>query len=312
MSTKKSDHFQALELGQPNRRRRAANQRRTAQRRLDLKAANALFDGVEGGLNKAMLDRLQAAVLRTHCPLTLEELAAAVRVLGNKRVDRFRLLERRVGTVRATKLFMQAPSRAQMRGKLAQYARRFELSRGLARGLGEKLADERGSCRQFFVEIAAMRPNPREPGLLEIKDQNLENSPVLRLSLLRGDNRLLFALVRTSLNGRSRAATEAQALALAESCAGDNHPQGLFACVPHDSQACDEGGTIEPTLRAVDPVQAVAQFLVYAARAFRRGSPVVVTLADATGAIDPVLLKQAVLRHHLRVPLHFAYLPAVG
>ena len=68
---------------------------------------------------------------------------------------------------------------------------------------------------------------------------------------------------------------------------------------------------IEPTTRPVDAVEATAQFIVHSVKAYRKGSNVIVTLADLTGILDPLRLREAILKHPLKVEVSFAYLPCL-
>ena len=103
--------------------------------------------------------------------------------------------------------------------------------------------------------------------------------------------------------------TEADAFACARACSTENSHEGVFVCCPRpDAKTLP---LLEPTLKPIDPVAALAQFIVHAVKAYREGNKVVVMLSDASGAVDPVLLKEALERHPLKTEVAFAYLPSV-
>ena len=70
-----------------------------------------------------------------------------------------------------------------------------------------------------------------------------------------------------------------------------------------------EHRTIVATTKAIDAVEAVAQFIVNALAAYRTGSKIALAFSDATGLVDPTALKKAIDRHPLKVQIAIGYLP---
>lgn len=309
----KQQHFLTSHKTKPSSHVRAEQARKNVQRRLDLETAHAVFAHVDGGLFKAFLDRLQMSALRAHEPLSMESLAVAVRILGNIRVDRFKLVDRACGLARIISLFMATLSRAQLMGLRAELARHFEATRHAVKTAAANKGSGTRSGRVLFVDVTPMRPG--ELGLEADWGENTNRryvGPLTRITMLKGNNQITHACIRTKETPRSALETEAEVFAAAKAHGKPEHPEGLFVCEP--AQACPHGTAPELplTLKAVDPIETTAAFIVQASRAFRKGDPIVVTVADFTGVIDPVGLKQAILSYPIKTKVLFAYLPCAS
>lgn len=305
----KPHSFLAATKPLPSQHARAARARWNVQRRLDLETAHAVFAHVDGGMFKAFIDRLQLSVLRAHEPLSMESLAIAVRILGNIRVDRFKLVDRSCGLARIISLFMSTLSRAQLQGLKSELSRHFEASREALNQFAAQSGTGRQSCRRLFVDLTLMQTDGL--GLIPDRTPNAAQRGVglMRVTMLKGDNHLSHACIRIKDTEQTDVKTEADVFACARMHGLSQHPEGLFICDPAQTGAQDKAPELPLTLRALDPIEATAAFIVEAARAYRCGSPVAVTIADSTGRIDPVKLKQAILRHPIKTTLAFAYLP---
>lgn len=309
MHKPKDKNFVCAPLPELSQHRQAARMRWNIQQICDLRTAATVFDGVDGGLPRALIDRIQSCVLRAHEPLTLESLSVAMRILGNARVDRFRMLERACGLGRITSIFMQTLSRAEVHGLKASLARHFVATLSCVRAYRQVNSTPKADCRTLFVDVTPMRLG--QHGLVEALGQNRKGSAnrLMRVTMMKGDNRVSHALIRTQATAQTTVRTEADAFACAQACSTEHSHEGLFVC-------CPRPGTktlplLDPTLKPIDPVAALAQFIVHAVKAYREGNKVVVMLSDATGAVDPVLLKEALERHPLKTEVAFAYLPSV-
>ena len=146
---------------------------------------------------------------------------------------------------------------------------------------------------------------------MEALGQNRKGSAnrLMRVTMMRGDNRISHALIRTQATAQTTVRTEADAFACARACDTEHAHEGLFVCCPRsDAKSLP---LLDPTLKPIDLVAALAQFIVHAVKAYREGNKVVVMLSDATGAVDPVLLKEALERHPLKTEVAFVYLPSM-
>lgn len=292
-------------------RNKNADTRWRKQTSRELAAAHASFDQVAGGLFKAFVDRNQLCVLKAHSPLTTAGHAVGMHVLGNRRVDGFKEIERRFGLYRFVRFMTNTYTRPQVQGLKAQLSRHFATSFASLRiKEGSKFSACRCANRKLFMEVRPMRAEGY--GLIHA-DKLVEDGykhSLLRFTFMRGQyNEITHATLRCRPIEKHGILTEAHAFNCARSQNLEGHPQGLFVCEPHRASAATPYPAIEPTTRAVDPIEAAAQFIVQTVKAYRKGSDVVVTLADFSGVLDPLLLKEAILRHPLKVQVSFAYLP---
>lgn len=312
MPFKKTKTNQFLTANKPklSRHSRAGRARWSVQRRLDLETAHDVFAHVEGGLLKAFLDRLQMSVLRAHEPLSMESLSIAVRILGNIRVDRFKLVDRACGLARIITLFLDTRSRAQMLALRSELFRHFEETRRALRKYEAQNGTGSFACRSLFIELAPMRPD--DLGLVVEQGEDAGRryiGPVTRITMMKGNKQITHACIRTKEVERSAVRTEADAFACAAACGSAAHPDGLFVCDPQDAAQSAETPDLPLTLKPLDPIETTAAFIVQACRAYREGSPIAVTVADFTGVLDPARLREAVLRHPIKTEVIFAYLP---
>ena len=292
-------------------RSKSANTRWSKQSTRDLAAAHAAFDDVEGGLFKAFVDRDQLCVLKAHSPLTTAGHAVGVHVLGNRRVDGFKEIERRFGLYRFVRIMTNTYTRPQVQGLKALLSRHFVTSFASLRiKEGSKPSACRCANRKLFLEVRPMRAEGF--GLVHA-DKLVESGykhSLLRFTFIRGQyTEITHATLRCRPIEKHGILTEADAFECARSQDLSGQPQGLFVCDPHASSAVSNYPVLEPTTRPVDPIEAAAQFIVHIVKAYRKGSDVVVTLADFSGVLNPLLLKEAILRHPLKVQVSFAYLP---
>ena len=153
MHKPKDKNFVCAPLPELSQHRQAARMRWNIQQICDLRTAATVFDGVDGGLPRALIDRIQSCVLRAHEPLTLESLSVAMRILGNARVDRFRMLERACGLGRITSIFMQTLSRAEVHGLKASLARHFVATLSCVRAYRQVNSTPKADCRTLFVDV---------------------------------------------------------------------------------------------------------------------------------------------------------------
>lgn len=292
-------------------RSKSANTRWSRQTNRELAAAHAAFDQIDGGLFKAFVDREQLCVLKAHSPLTTAGHAVGMHVLGNRRVDGFKEIERQFGLYRFVSFMTNAYSRPQVQGLKALLSRHFATSFASLRiKEGSTSSACRRANRKLFMEVRPMRAEGF--GLVhadKLVEAGYKHS-LLRFTFMRGQyHEITHATLRCRPIETHGILTEAHAFNCARSQNIEGHPQGLFVCEPHRSSAVAPYPAIEPTTRPVDPIEAAAQFIVQTVKAYRKGSDVVVTLADFSGVLDPLLMKEAILRHPLKVQVSFAYLP---
>ena len=115
--------------------------------------------------------------------------------------------------------------------------------------------------------------------------------------------------IRTQATAQTTVRTEADAFACALACSTEHSHEGLFVCCPRpDAKTLP---LLEPTtLKPINPVAALAQFIVHAVKAYREGNKVVVMLSDATGAVGPSRSKKPLNGILSKTEVAFAYLPS--
>lgn len=277
----------------------------------DLTTAHRVFDESNGGLHKAFIDRHQLCALKSRSPLTTAGHAVSLHVSGNCRVDAFKAIESLVGLYPFVDLMIFAPKRYEMQALKAHLSRHFEASFASAHiKEGTKPSACRCANRKLFMEIRPMRAE----GLGFVPADKLVETgykhTLLRFTLMKGhQHEISYATIRCRPDNMHAILTEADAFEAAAKQKLDGHPDGIFVCEPHMSAPLSFPPALDPTTRPVDAIAAAAQFIVHSVKAYRKGSSVIVTLADFTGILDPLRLKEAVLKHPLKVEVSFAYLP---
>ena len=278
----------------------------SVQQDLDLRFAASIFEGVEGGVRSAMIDRLQMAVLRSHQPLEISVLSNAVRVLSNCRHDRFHTVARACDLQYFLSLFcatMTAPEIKGIRSRCKfHFAATFEALTAFEKGA----TTERKDCRLVFVDLTPMRFE--KYSLLPDDGKTPESrrgGKLIRFTMLRASTKMHHAIFRAKVTPTTDVVTGA--FEAAKAVTRDVFPQGLFVSEPQSEPR--EHRTIVATTKAIDAVEAVAQFIVNALAAYRTGSKIALALSDATGLVDPTALKKAIDRHPLKVQIAVGYLP---
>ena len=167
---------------------------------------------------------------------------------------------------------------------------------------------ERKDCRLVFVDITPMRFE--KYSLLPDDGKTPESrrgGKLIRFTMLRASTKMHHAIFRAKVTPTTDVVTEARAFEAAKAVTRDVFPQGLFVSEPQSEPR--EHRTIVATTKAIDAVEAVAQFIVNALAAYRTGSKIALALSDATGLVDPTALKKAIDRHPLKVQIAVGYLP---
>lgn len=279
----------------------------------ELTTAHSAFDGCNGGLHKAFIDRHQLGSLKSRSPLTTAGHAVSLHVGGNCRVDGFKTIEHLVGLYSFIDLMTYARKREEMQALKALLSRHFEASFASARiKEGTKPSACRCANRKLFMEIRPMRAEglgfvPADK-LVEVGYKHT----LLRFTLMKGhQHEISHALLRCRPDEKHSVMTESEVFESAASQCLEDQPEGIFVCKPEHSASVAGPLAIEPTTRPVDAVEATAQFIVHSVKAYRKGSNVIVTLADLTGILDPLRLREAILKHPLKVEVSFAYLPCL-
>lgn len=167
---------------------------------------------------------------------------------------------------------------------------------------------DRKDCRLVFVDLTPMRFE--RYSLLPDDGKTPESrrsGKLIRFTMLRASTKMHHAIFRAKVTPSTDVVTEALAFEAAKAVTRDVFPQGLFVSEPQSEPR--EHRTIVATTKAIDAVEAVAQFIVNALAAYRTGSKIALALSDATGLVDPTALKKAIDRHPLKVQIAIGYLP---
>ena len=255
-----------------------------------------------------MIDRLQMAVLRSHQPLEISVLSNAVRVLGNCRHDRFHTVARACDLQYFLSLFCSTMTAPEIKGIRSRCKFHFCATFEALAEFEKSATTERKDCRLVFVDLTPMRFE--KYSLLPDDGKTPESrrsGKLIRFTMLRASTKMHHAIFRAKVTPSTDVVTEARAFEAAKAVTRDVFPQGLFVNEPQSEPR--EHRTIVATTKAIDAVEAVAQFIVNALAAYRTGSKIALALSDATGLVDPTALKKAIDRHPLKVQIAIGYLP---
>ena len=280
----------------------------SVQQNLDLRFAASIFEDVEGGIRSAMIDRLQMAVLRSHQPLEISVLSNAVRVLGNCRHDRFHTVARACDLQYFLSLFCSTMTAPEIKGIRSRCKFHFCATFEALEDFEKSATTDRKDCRLVFVDLTPMRFE--RYSLLPDDGKTPESrrsGKLIRFTMLRASTKMHHAIFRAKVTPSTDVVTEALAFEAAKAITRDVFPQGLFVSEPQSEPR--EHRTIVATTKAIDAVEAVAQFIVNSLAAYRTGSKIALALSDATGLVDPTALKKAIDRHPLKVQIAVGYLP---
>lgn len=289
----------------PFKKNPATAPRISAEQRRMMQAVAALF---KGGMHRSMLNRLHLILLRAGTLLPMNALAVASHQHGNARVPHYEKIEREYGLEIVLTTYLQALSRGKIKGFASKvrfdYAELCEAARAYQESLGTKV-------RVLFMDCAPMICDALH--LTEAQNFVLPKSGSFptRLTMKTGDNAMRHGCLLTRPTPGTVTTME-ESMAAAHRHARKGDVPGLFVCHPDESAvvaSTSPAPELKDSAKPVNLTQAAALFIVNQARLFKKGLEVVVTLADSTGAIDPVQLKHEILRHNIKTRVSFIYLP---
>ena len=313
--TKTKSKADKLEIAATNEKsgqcRRAAQTRWSAAGDKCIAHAARHLGRRDGGHVRALVDRAHLAVLKSREPMTLEEMALVMKSSGNRRCDAFHAMDGEMRLAEILRHFIDAPSLERLKGLRSRWSLQFAHTKHTVLTCANEKSPRCGGRRHLLTLHPMYTLEDRlvpEDGTVPIPARRTR---IVRLSVLEGGSRVTHACLRVKSLAAVAPATEDEVFDLASQHARTGQPEGVFVCDPQEASETPPPA-VPVTAGPVDLVTSLAMLVVNMARALSKGSRVVVTLADFTGAVHPLELRQAVLKHPIKTQIVLSYLPCLG